>query len=83
MTGLVLRMGRVFQLIKLRTNLCELAGNVGHSMGHTGLAGVLRADIAAAQRRCPTYYLSRRPIYHSTRKGDVYDCGRLCLSQVS
>ena len=24
----------VFQLIKLRTNLCELAGNVGHSMGH-------------------------------------------------
>ena len=28
-----------------------------------------------AQRRCPTYYLSRRPIYHSTRKGDVYGSG--------
>ena len=41
----------VFQLIKLRTNLCELAGNVGlggpFACGHR---------FSRAQRRCPTYY---------------------------
>ena len=41
----------VLQLIKLRTNLCELAGNVGlggpFACGHR---------FSRAQRRCPTFY---------------------------
>ena len=40
----------VFQLIKLRTNLCELAGNVG--LGGPFACGY---RFSRAQRRCPTY----------------------------